>query len=82
MEGLRKFCAIQYQLLKNQKFPPPSPLPPTHTHTHTHIHTHTYSSAKAFSCQRSIQKDSFKLCAGGHNSLAEEGKSVGNVTII
>lgn len=70
-------CYTVSTILSKQKFPPPSLSP-----FHIYSHTHTYSSAKAFSCQRSIQKDSFKLCAGGHNSLAEEGKSVGDVTII
>ena len=37
VQNLRKFCAIQYQLLNKQKFPPPSP-PPSHIHTLTHTH--------------------------------------------
>ena len=63
--------SVNYSTSKNSLLLPH--LPPTYTHSHTR----TYSSAKAFSCQRSIQKDSFKLCAGGHNSLAEEGNQLG-----
>jgi len=63
---------LNYPTLTTSTLPTPTLTTPTLINPHTHT-THTHSHEKALSRQRSVQKDPFQFCRGGHKSLANEG---------